>query len=189
MRGFTLVELLVVMGIFVVITGLILADNNRFGGAILLENLAYDVALSVRQAQVYGISVRQFETVSFQVSYGMYFTVGSSYSLFGDKNGNGLWDGGEDVSPSPYDIGRGFGISKLCAPKGADEGCIDTRARLDIVFKRPEPDACISANGATSFNTSGVCISTTESARIVLTSPRGDTRSVIVEKSGQIAVE
>src|SRR3989344_4615422 len=50
-RGFTLVELMVVTGILVVITSLILANNTRFGGAVLLENLAYDIALSMRKAQ------------------------------------------------------------------------------------------------------------------------------------------
>ena len=35
-RGFTLIELMVVTGILVVITSLILANNTRFGGAVLL---------------------------------------------------------------------------------------------------------------------------------------------------------
>src|SRR3989344_9303934 len=53
-RGFTLIELLVVTGILVLISGLVLANNTRFGGAILLKNLAYDVGLSIREVQVYG---------------------------------------------------------------------------------------------------------------------------------------
>ena len=57
-RGFTLIELLVVVAIIVVITGLILANSNKFGGQTMLQNLSYDIALSLREAQVYGISVR-----------------------------------------------------------------------------------------------------------------------------------
>ena len=49
-RGFTLIELIVVTGIIVVVSTLVLSSNARFGGAILLENLAYDVGLSVRKA-------------------------------------------------------------------------------------------------------------------------------------------
>src|SRR3989344_3669939 len=45
--GFTLVELVVVTAIIVVVSSVVLVNNNRFGGVIQLENLAYDVALSV----------------------------------------------------------------------------------------------------------------------------------------------
>src|SRR3989344_5480115 len=97
-RGFTLVELMVVTGIFVVITSLILANNTRFGGAVLLENLAYDIALSVRRAQVYGIAVRRFGEDDFSAGYGVNFTIGTPavYILFADiypkSTGNGIYE-------------------------------------------------------------------------------------------------
>jgi len=186
-KGFTLIELLAVAGIIVLITSLILVNNNKFGGKILLENLAYDVALSIRQAQVYGISVRQFEG-GFTSGYGVYFNMTSqkAYSLFGDKNGDGLWNPGtpgtpgEDVKPSPYSIERGYHIYKLCAPRGANASTCTAVNRLDIVFRRPEPDAYIRRNGLAAVQ---------ESARIVLRSPRGDEASVVVHVTGQISVE
>ena len=183
-KGFTLIELLAVAGIIVLITSLILVNNNKFGGKILLENLAYDVALSIRQAQVYGISVRQFSTGTFDIGYGVYFNSSpasaKSYSLFGDANGNSLWNTGEDVAPSPYSIERGYHIYKLCAPRGANASTCTAVNRLDIVFRRPEPDAYIRRNGLAAVQ---------ESARIVLRSPRGDEVSVVVEITGQISVE
>lgn len=187
-KGFTLIELVVVTGILTLITGLVLTNNNKFGGAILLENLAYDIALSVREAQVYGISVRQFGPGNFEVGYGVHFDIASpkTYSLFGDIDVSGLWDSGEEVSPSPYAIERGYFISKLCAPAGEDADTCTAIEQLDIVFKRPEPDAFISADGA-----SGVIYPNNlqESARIALESPRGDKKSVVVEVTGQISVE
>ena len=68
--GFSLIELLVVTGVIAVISGLMLVSNSTFGGQILLQNLAYDIALTLRQAQVYGISVQRFGT-SYGSSYGM----------------------------------------------------------------------------------------------------------------------
>src|SRR3989344_6228445 len=74
--GFTLIELLVVTAIIVIVTSLVLINNNRFGGTVLLQNLAYDMAPSVREAQVYGISVLSFGG-EFDFGYGMHFTANS----------------------------------------------------------------------------------------------------------------
>lgn len=184
-RAFTLIELLVVTAIIVVITTVILADNNRFGGVVLLENLAYDIALSIRQAQVYGISVQRFSG-SFSAGYGMDFDMSSptTYALFADGiNVNGLYDSGELVQATT--ISNAYAIEKLCAPAGSDAASCTSVPKLDIVFERPEPDAWISASGAPCLQDSGQC---QESARIVLLSPRGDSMSVVVEVNGQISV-
>lgn len=186
--GFSLVELLVVTGILTLITGLMLISNTRFGGTVLLENLAYDVALSVHEAQVYGISVRRYGSDNFEVGYGVHFSMSSptSYSLFGDADVDGLWSAGEDVAPSPYSIERGYHIAKLCVPAGDDTESCNSVTQLDIIFKRPEPDAFISANGD-----SGILDPNDleESARIILRSPRDDETSVVVEIAGQISVQ
>src|SRR3989344_3825107 len=72
-RGFTLIELLVVTAILGIVSTLVLANNTRFGGAVLLENLAYEIGLSVRKAQVYGIAVRRFGETDFSAGYGIHF--------------------------------------------------------------------------------------------------------------------
>src|SRR3989338_1063071 len=56
-KGFTLIELLVVTGVIIVVSGVVLANQNKFGGQVLLQNFAYDVEISIRQAQVYGLAV------------------------------------------------------------------------------------------------------------------------------------
>src|SRR6185295_20368 len=80
--------LVVVTAIIAIITGLILVSDATFGGKVLLENLAYDMALSIRQAQVYGISVQRFNT-TFNAPYGVHFdtTSPSSYNTFADVFG------------------------------------------------------------------------------------------------------
>jgi prepilin-type N-terminal cleavage/methylation domain-containing protein len=184
-RAFTLMELLVVTGIIVIISALLLVNHNQFGGRALLENLAYDVGLSIRQAQVYGIAVRQYGSGNFDVGYGMYFDAAlpTRYDLFGDADASGIAEPGESIPPSPYTIGRGYFIYKLCAPAGSDAETCTAVSRLDILFRRPEPDAYIGKNGV-----SGVA-QPQESARIVFRSPRGDETSVVVEVTGQISVD
>ena len=184
-RGFTLIEMLVVTSIMILISGLLLASNSRFGGTVQLESLAYDIGLSIRQAQVYGISVRQFSPGVYTAGYGMHFEMSSptSYVLFGDAvSANGLYDTGELVTSTL--ISSGYSIKQLCVTKtGNPEDC--TVTKVDLLFKRPEPHAFISANSLSCTLLAGPC---QESARIVVQSPRNDTMSIIVAVSGQISV-
>jgi prepilin-type N-terminal cleavage/methylation domain-containing protein len=186
-KGFTLIELLVVTGIIVVITTIVLANDNRFGGVVLLENLAYNIALSIRQAQVYGISVQRFGTGTFNVGYGMHFNLSSptTYLLFADAvQQNGMYDQGELVAST--DISSGYQITKLCAPAGTDAASCTAVPAVDILFERPEPDAWISVAGVSCVLNNASCAT---DARIVLASPRGDIMSVVVEANGQISVK
>ncbi|MBI4079924.1 prepilin-type N-terminal cleavage/methylation domain-containing protein [Candidatus Kaiserbacteria bacterium] len=192
-KGFTLIELLVVTAILTLITGLILVNNNRFGGAVLLENLAYDVALSIRQAQVYGIAVRRYGVSNFNIGYGMHFETDSptTYVLFADAiEANGLYDGCPDSISCELvessDILRGYRIADLCATASGAGGEVCGLEKLDILFRRPEPDAHISANGVSGVANPGAL---QERGRIVLESPRGDSKSVVVEVAGQIATQ
>lgn len=169
-------------GILVLITSILLFNNARFGGVVILENLAYDVALSIRQAQVYGISVYRFGTGAnpFDIGYGVHFETGgtpSVYVLFADASGNGIYDAGETVLSTT--IENGFIVSGLCTTsEGGSETC--GRTKLDILYKRPEPAAYVRANGETTLYSR---------ARIILASPRGDEKSIAVEVSGQISVQ
>lgn len=181
-RGFTLVELLVVMGILVIVSTLMLSNNSRFGGVVFLENLAYDVALSLRKAQVYGIAVRRFGSDEFNVAYGIRFSMSdaSTYVLFADANNNGVFNLDESESLETSEMQQGYHLKDICVtPLSGTEDCsIDT---LDITFKRPEPDAYIRADDDE--------LSLYEKAEIILESPRLDEISVVVEVTGQIAVE
>ncbi len=192
-RGFTLIELAVVTGIIILITGVVLANSGRYGGIVLLQNLAYDVALSIRQAQVYGISVRRFNGL-YAPAYGMHFQKSSpdQYILFADAMNpqNGLYDcptpGNENSCElvQSTKIQSGFLISDLCKKNGQVETC--GLSLLDITFQRPEPDAYIRCEMSPGIPCSP---SLNESARIELVSPRGDKKSIIVEINGQIAVK
>ncbi len=180
-NGFTLIELLTVTAIIVIVSSIILVNNNRFGGVVQLENLTYDVALSIRQAQVYGISVERYGANDFSGAYGMHFAVGdpTHYELFADSDKDGFFSAGENVAPSPYTIRSGFKINRLCSPQGADPSSCTSVSTLDITFKRPESSAYIRKDGGAGI---------VESARIVLVSPRGDIMSVVVGANGQISV-
>lgn len=175
-----------------IVSGLVLANNNRFGGNVQLQNLAYDVALTVRQAQVYGISVQRFTATTFARAYGVHFTQSGSnatseFALFADVIGqNGLYDCADPAHADPstcelvkaYSIRTGYRIADMCVPKTQARPCGHTS--LDVSYQRPDPDAFIRADGLSTLY---------QSARLYITSPQGNTLSVVIESSGQITVQ
>lgn len=185
LKAFSLIELLVVVGIFTVITSIVLANHSRFNSSVLLGSLAYDVALSVRQAQVYGLSVRGISS-NFQVGYGIHFAGANSYALFADTNGNKRYDDGTGGAPadtivSIYTLSTAHTIQKYCGvtQTGTSE-CSNNAAidHLDIVFFRPNPDALISS-GNPGYYSQG---------KITVQSAAGQTRTVTIASTGQISV-
>lgn len=90
--AFTLVELLVAIALFGLIAAFTLLAYSRVSSQISITTLAYELALSFRQAQSYGVSVREFSGVggdTFEVGYGLHFDSESSgtYAFFADEGG------------------------------------------------------------------------------------------------------
>ncbi len=173
-------------GIITLITTIILAKQSQFDSTVLLRSLAYEVALSIRQAQIYGLSVRETAAGSgdFDTGYGVYFSSASptSYILFADADHDGVYDG-ESESVEVFSVRRGYRISSFCATLGSGvERCSPTElSYLAISFERPDPDAQIKSDlGNDVYG----------SARVIVLAPDGvSTRVIEVESTGQIAVE
>ncbi len=189
MRGFTLIELVVTLGIMVLITSVTLANHSKFGGKVLLRTTAYELALAFREAQTYGISVRKININDgeFQSAYGLHFNASNptQYIMFADISKDGLYTPGEDTLVSNYNIGKGYKLNKLCVGIDTDSTkCVNVRqgnsGSLDVTFKRPEPDASIRFDGISN--------QVYANTKIELISPRGDLINVFVEVSGQISV-
>ena len=137
--GFSLVELLVSIALFGLITTGILLVYSRVGEQIFTTTLAYDIALAFREAQHYGVSVKGFGQGSdlsrFDVSYGLHFQSGASgddalFVLFVDQRDpldgkkNQKYDGAHSASgcsasqPNEcvkvFRLEHGNTISKFC---------------------------------------------------------------------------
>jgi len=176
-KGFTLLEMLVVLGIFAVMTSITVFNYTKFRTETILTNMAYEVALSIREAQIYGVSVRspngQSSTSDFQYPYGVNFVEDSNtYYLFVDsQNIDGVTDcPGSAECVTPYTLQRGILISAL------QKECLDQN-ELNVTFRRPNPEAIFDNNSDVS------------DAQVELTSPDGDTRYVVIRNNGQIEVK
>ena len=182
-KGFTLIELVVTVTIFAFMTALLLAKYGKFNQDVLLTNLAYDVALTIRNAQTFGLNVRvdPQTLTAFDRAYGVHFLPGNSFTFFADANGNSTYDAGEEIG-SPYIIRRtNLTISKVCGFSGATCNTTD-QTMLDVLFRRPDPNAIIRAT------TNGTSYTVYSAANITLTSSDGYTRVILIRSTGQIAV-
>ena len=196
-RGYTLVELVVVVGIFMIVSSVILANYPSFSRKVSVQNLAHQIALEIRQAQVYGLSVKETTAGSaIFPGYGVYFTPAdnSSFVLYSDGNNNKKYDyAGEDCSsPSNIEclekvrIASGDNIRDICVTTASGAEKCATGGELDylnIAFVRPDPDANITG-------TYGVADTIYQSAKILVEPPKKDFyKSVIVWSTGQISVQ
>lgn len=194
--GFTVIELLMVIAIITILTGAFLLQQRQFDSTTLLRSLAYRTALSVREAQTYGVSVRFAGTgANYRpaAAYGVHFTSATptSYFLFADTNNNRQYDTGEAVDT--FTLRNGFSISDFSATAGTTASSTlngGSLTSLTIMFVRPNTDACF----RTSASQVGVdpCSSasnpTYTRAYVQLRSPAGSTRGLTIYNSGQISV-
>ncbi len=88
-RGVTIIEMLVVLGIIGVLATVVVTSQTSFNKTILLANTAYDVALSIRSAQTFGLGSRAQGVVTPNAGYGIHFesAIPNTYKLFADKGG------------------------------------------------------------------------------------------------------
>jgi prepilin-type N-terminal cleavage/methylation domain-containing protein len=199
-KAFSLVELMVVIGIFAIISGVVIFDYGRFSSNLIVTNLAYESALAVRQAQVYGISVKQTKAaqntsgVDENASYGVWFSAGDmqNFYLFADNplipgNAN-KFDIDNNEEEELFSMNGSNVISRFCVtPSGGGTAICnssDSSDALSIIFKRPDPNAKIYG-----YFSSGN-ISEGSKAEIMFTSGRGDKEArMTVTSTGQISVD
>lgn len=165
-NGFTLVEMVVVLAIFGVITTTVLFNYGQFRTTVSLENLAQDIALSIRKTQSYASSVRGVqlapsplgETVQFP-GYGIHFNLPSGVSTnFG---------GSSKAFAVFADLSAAWGIpgdgkynddagATICGTNlGPGNECVEyiTITTADKISK-----ICTTSNGTTTCGTSNIAL-------------------------------
>ncbi len=174
-KGMTLVELLVVLAIFMIVTGLTIFDYGKFRSTVSLQNLADDISLSIRRAQNFAIGVRSTQS-SFSYGYGIHFSTATSpanplsgynkaFVIFADIDGDKIYDEGSLSScgsPSTdnecidlLSITSSDIVLSICPYASGSTRCTPLEnGYVNITFIRPNPDAnlCAASVGSSCTN-------------------------------------
>lgn len=187
-RGVTVIEMVVVVGIFLIFAGSLLSRSSDFHNSSLLSTVAYEVAITIRETQVIATSVSGIESggnTTFDAPYGIYLDEanGDSYIQYADINEDGAYDSSTDEIRNEYTVGDLFTIQDVCTDTGSDVECFSDSSLsvVDIIYQRPSSSAIIYTTGGSG--------GTMRKVDIIIASDGGATSTVSVYKSGQIAVD
>lgn len=188
--GFSLVEVLVLSAIVALISSVVLFNFTGFGETTALNRATRELALAMRQAQNVSLSIHQvggvvppFAGVKISTSA----LDADGYTIFGDLNdpdsdgtpdGNKLFDAPPDVRIDGATFGRGIAVSAL--KNGAGATITPAGNTVNLLFSPPEARVSFSDGGGNTLTETAI--------EVVLKSPSGNTRSVVVRISGQIAI-
>lgn len=210
MQGVTFIELIVVIGIFGIIAGIILFKYGDFTQNINLQNLTHTIALQVKKAQIAGSSGKFDQSFTgnpsispsiYKPTYGIYFEQGTgstpaSFTYFVDKPGVGptylndfYFDAGTEVLDT-IAFQNGFTIAAICYnnPGGgiSAPGC--GYSSVALTFTRPDLSASFSIPGNSAYPT--VAPSTIDDIEIFITGPGGlSPKKLIIYRSGAMTVQ
>ncbi len=142
--GFSLIELMVTIVIFVIISSVIIFNYPNFRDKMSLSREVANIVSDIRTAQVYSLGTKQHENFGINEikGYGVYFNTTSSkqYQIFLDlvSSDNRIYNVGEEV-------GLAIQITttnKISSLKCGSNSCTE----VNIFYSRPYVNAFISNN-------------------------------------------
>lgn len=177
--GFTMVEMVIIIAILILVSGILLANFPALSSQIRLQRSSQGAALTVRRAQNMAFAVRQVATAPPRIpfGFGLYFgpeAPANSFLLYADLNNDGLYRPPQDFIVETLALERGVTFLQIIFYKGATPEETDV---LNVVFSVPEARMSIKTGNPAD---SGV------RAEVVLAGGGAATRRVVVRNTGQV---
>jgi len=179
--GFTVAELVVVCGIIGLLSLVIVAGYNRYNSQSLLQSLMYEMALSVREAQVFGSAVKsESATANFNVNYGVQFTTannGSQYFIRSRPVGSSV-----TTPVNTFTLSRGNRVTAIysCPVGWVSTSTCSAQSNVFLYFKRPHFDTDMETGSSTD--------SVSDAFMVVVSGPTG-MRTLTLYRSGRVAIQ
>ncbi len=216
-KAFSIIEMLVVIAIFGIVTGVVLFQYGQFNSQIVMTNTAYEIATTIQQAQVFALGQRVVQGAdNMENRYGVYF---NKEETDGEKNfiffvdyaiSSGSGSDFEANGTCDADTTDGSGSCYRCT---IDDECIDKfKITRDIFIEKiclsDDSDPIDSDGGCSKDETNAATVTfqrpnpdaifkntdtvagtgAIASMGIVLTNRFGSKSAVVVRNTGQISV-
>lgn len=154
-KGFTIIELLVSLGIFIIVTTMVVTNFRGGSRSDELKIAAETIASNLRRVQNMALAGEQVGGITPMGGYGIYFSLGepSHYIIFADSNGNQKYDMGEDLLDGKIMLLKNIVITE-----------VQPLVNSSVVFKPPKPTVYI--NGGIADNIFSVTVKHTLSGKI-----------------------
>lgn len=134
-KGFTIIEMVIVMAVIAVITTVVLVEYRSGAKVNRLQLAAQQVATDLKEAQNLSLSSQKsngdIPPGGYGVSFYPYEPNNRSYILFADEDANKEYDTGEEVRT-------------VNLPEGIEISSTQGAAPLDVVFLPPNSDVFFS---------------------------------------------
>lgn len=192
-KGFTLIELVVTVSVFVLLSASLLGNYRATTKSLSLNSLANFVAADIRRAQTNEIgSISLNESAASGISFDM--TYPNAYMAFTDSNNNFRNDSlGPSCSGECTErmiMRGGSTITQLCGDKKNTGNCAPLRS-LHIAFLRPDPEPKSSAAdyGIRGVDAAGN-VPVYSDAEITISSADGSlAKTIVIWSTGLISIE
>lgn len=188
--GYTMIELLVTIGITGLIAAIILVNYPKLSEQLSVSQAVHEIALSFRETKTYALAVRQYSPGIYP-GYGLHFDLATpqnfllyAASIVPATNSCSPYaqcvrgDTTHDVDA--FTLRSGIQIVSICNTD-ATPICFK---KLDVAYVRPTPDVYI-----TGFDNGGVASALQNKVEIKIRAPGGRERSVFVSFTGEISVK
>jgi len=173
MKGFTLIESLVVVFIILVLTLITLPNYRQGEKALSLEQSILRLSQDLRRAEDMALSAKEFQGAIPQGGYGLYADSDSpaSYIIFADCNRDHEYSNGRPCA------GVSEEVETVSLASGVEILSLTPTSPLNIAFTPPYPTVTIPL------------AATEATITLALKDDPSQTRTVRVNKAGLIAVE
>ena len=195
--GFTLVEIIIVISIILIMSGVVVFNHNQFREQLSVSNETQELKLFLRQAQSFALGVKgpldyqPPDDKGLNIGYGVYFDFGSNSNGSASSYSFYYYDLPEDDDSDPEEKIQNVDyndnlIDRVTLKTGTitASSTADDVEHLYITFRRPRPFAYIYKQEG------GEYLELMDEIELVLSSDDGRfERSVTVKSTGQLSIQ
>jgi len=176
MRGFTLVELLVVIAMIIIVSAIAFTSFSAGGKQLALERSSHKVAQDIRRALELTLRSEPHACFSDASGYGMRFQTSTptSYILYADCNGTESYQSGVDFDVETISLEAGIRIKQLYREAS-------TTSFFSVNFLPPDPKIKFTATGPPNPSTLRV--------ELEIISDPTKTKNIIINTRGAIDID